>query len=494
MDEKRKEIEKQYQKRTRPLLLLTLPLDLIALVLVAYGARVYREGGSPLMQFAGFLLMIAIGATLAIVLRRAARLRQEALDALEREYAANPDADEERIHIPGEAGTTSLLVMGYPSDTIYQLISGPGEYHFVKLGWGGLNAASYEKMIPPGLDDAAIRARMEKGLSVPKSEVEGIDLTMKHCVSTQLPNDGIFTLRSGGKKRKFIVLRPDEPATPEAMRAFFADVSGRLTVDAARYEKAAALRAEIRELNDDPETAPDPEKAKKLRPLAIALCIVPWLSYAVWRFLDVPYRPMAALQILLALLPVVLTLALPRVCSVNEAVKLRNDDPDARPGTVDMTSPILFSAAPLALGTFADFNFLDSWRLLIPAIVFGMLLALLVTRNGRGVRRIWLARVLLALMFSALGIGLIGETNFLLDGSEPVAERLAISDMYVSSGNYSSYVLEFERGGETLSLDVEPQLYDRVEPGDTVYVVTNHGAFGIEYATVWTVDEWNYRY
>ena len=107
MDEKRKEIEKQYQKRTRPLLLLTLPLDLIALVLVAYGARVYREGGSPLMQFAGFLLMIAIGATLAIVLRRAARLRQEALDALEREYAANPDADEERIHIPGEGIRTS---------------------------------------------------------------------------------------------------------------------------------------------------------------------------------------------------------------------------------------------------------------------------------------------------------------------------------------------------------------------------------------------------
>ena len=78
--------------------------------------------------------------------------------------------------------------------------------------------------------------------------------------------------------------------------------------------------------------------------------------------------------------------------------------------------------------------------------------------------------------------------------SEPTAERLAISDMHVSSGRTTSYVLEFEKGGETLSLDVEPELYDRVQPGDTVYVVTNRGAFGIEYATVWTVDEWNYRY
>ena len=222
MDEKRTEIEKQYQKRTRPLMLLMIPLDLAALVLLAYGARIHREGGSPLMQFLGYLLLIAIGVAWIVVTRRAARLRQEAIDALEREYAANPDADEERIHIPGEEGTSSLLVMGYPSDTVYQLISGPSEYHFIKLGWNGLSASSYDKMIPPGLDDAAIRARMEKGLSVPKSEVESIDLTMKHCVSTQLPNDGIFTLRSGGKKRKFIVLRPDEPASPETIKSIAA--------------------------------------------------------------------------------------------------------------------------------------------------------------------------------------------------------------------------------------------------------------------------------
>ena len=494
MDEKRTEIEKQYHKRLRPMTLLSIPLDLAALVLTAYGARIHREGGTPLLQFAGFLLLIAVSVAWVVVSRRAARLRQEALDALEREYAANPDADEETMHIPGEEGSSSLLVMGYPSDTVYQLVSGPSEYHFVKLGWNGLSASSFEKMIPPGLDDAAIRARMEKGLSIPKSEVESIELTMKHCVSTQLPNDGIFTLRSGGKKRKFIVLRADESVSPETLRAFFSDVSGRFTMDTSRYEKAEALREEIRELNDDPETAPDPDKVKKLRPFAVALCVVPWLCYAVWRFLDVPYRPMAALQILLALLPVVLTLALPRVCSIHGAVKLRNDDPDVRPGTVDMTSPILFSAAPLILGALSDFNFLDYGRLLIPAGVFGVLLALLITRNGKGVRRIWLARVLLALMLSGLGMGLIAETNFLLDRSEPTAERLAISDMHVSSGRSTSYELEFEKGGETFSLDVEPQLYDRVQPGDTVYVVTNRGAFGIEYATVWTVDEWNYRY
>ena len=494
MDEKRTEIEKQYHKRLRPMTLLSIPLDLAALVLTAYGARIHREGGTPLLQFAGFLLLIAVSVAWVIVSRRVARLRQEALDALEREYAANPDAEEETIHIPGEEGSSSLLVMGYPSDTVYQLVSGPSEYHFVKLGWNGLSASSFEKMIPPGLDDAAVRARMEKGLSVPKSEVEGIDLTMKHCVSTQLPNDGIFTLRSGGKKRKFIVLRPDEPASPETLRAFFSDVSGRFTMDTARYEKNEALLEEIREISEDPETAPDPAKTKKLRILTYVLCVLPFLNFAVWRYLDVPYRPFAALQVILALIPTLLGVVLPRYFSLNKFLKLNDHDPDARPGTVDLSFPIMLSMFPLMLGALADFNVVKWVPLIIAMVVFSLLAAFLLTRSGKGIRKVWVVRLMIAILFMMFSAGIILETNFLLDRSEPTAERLAISDMHVSSGRSTSYVLEFEKGGETFSLDVEPELYDRVQPGDTVYVVTNRGAFGIEYATVWTVDEWNYRY
>ena len=381
MDEKRTEIEKQYHKRLRPMTLLSIPLDLAALVLTAYGARIHREGGTPLLQFAGFLLLIAVSVAWVVVSRRAARLRQEALDALEREYAANPDADEETIHIPGEEGSSSLLVMGYPSDTVYQLVSGPSEYHFVKLGWNGLSVSSYEKMIPPGLDDAAIRARMEKGLSVPKSEVEGIDLTMKHCVSTQLPNDGIFTLRSGGKKRKFIVLRPDEPATPEALRAFFSDVSGRFTMDTARYEKNEALREEIREISEDPDNAPDPAKTKKLRILTYVLCVLPFLNFAVWRYLDVPYRPFAALQVILALIPTLLGIVLPRYFSLNKFLKLNDHDPDARPGTVDLSMPIMLSMFPLMIGALVDFNIVKWPPLIIAMAVFSLLAAFLLVHG-----------------------------------------------------------------------------------------------------------------
>ena len=149
---------------------------------------------------------------------------------------------------------------------------------------------------------------------------------------------------------------------------------------------------------------------------------------------------------------------------------------------------------PLMLGALADFYVVKWVPLIIAMVVFSLLAAFLLTRSGKGIRKVWVVRLMLALLFMMFSAGIILETNFLLDRSEPTAERLAISDMHVSSGRSTSYELEFETGGETLSLDVEPQLYDRVQPGDTVYVVTNHGAFGIEYATVWTVDEWNYRY
>ena len=403
------------------------------------------------------------------------------------------DADDDSLF--GELFSSSLLVMGYPSDTIYQLISGQREYHFVRLGWSSLGTKSFDRILSPELSDEEIRAQMEKGFSIPKAEVDALEITMKNCISTQLPNDGIFTLDSGGKKRKFILLRLDEPATPAAMRDFFSDVSGKLTIDTAGYEKEEAIRQEIRELSEDPDTRPDPARVKRLRPLAVVLTVLPWLCFAAWRLLDLPYRPMAALQVLLALFPLALTIALPRECSINEALRMRsNDSEKARPGTVDMTYPILLSLAPLMIASLRDFNVRGWIPQLIEGAVLGAILTMLMTRRSKGIRKIWLARVLLTIVFMMFCDGLLLETNFLLDRREPMAEQMQIADMHATSGRFPRYTLAFEKDGKTLSLDVESRLYDSVQPGDTVYVVTNRGALGIAYDTVQTVDEWNDRH
>ena len=82
-------------------------------------------------------------------------------------------------------------------------------------------------------------------------------------------------------------------------------------MDTARYEKNQDLLEEIREVSEDPDTAPDPAKTKKLRVLTYVLCVLPFLNFAVWRYLDVPYRPFAALQVILALIPTLLGIVLP---------------------------------------------------------------------------------------------------------------------------------------------------------------------------------------
>ena len=61
------------------------------------------------------------------------------------------DADDDSLF--GELFSSSLLVMGYPSDTIYQLISGQREYHFVRLGWSSLGTKSFDRILSQELSD-----------------------------------------------------------------------------------------------------------------------------------------------------------------------------------------------------------------------------------------------------------------------------------------------------------------------------------------------------
>ena len=146
------------------------------------------------------------------------------------------------------------------------------------------------------------------------------------------------------------------------------------------------------------------------------------------------------------------------------------------------------------IASLRDFNVRGWIPQLIEGAVLGAILTMLMTRRSKGIRKIWLARVLLTIVFMMFCDGLLLETNFLLDRSEPVAEQMQIADMHATSGRFPRYTLAFEKDGKTLSLDVESRLYDSVQPGDTVYVVTNRGALGIAYDTVQTVDEWNDRH
>lgn len=486
MNEREKEQIKRNRNRMRLLLGVCMLVSVGAAALMAFGVR--RENG--VMMFAAMLLMAASFAVQIIGTRRMnAKLEQEAEQAQD-EIDTMLEAVETEPLAPG-AAPSDLIVMGYPTDVLYQVVPGQQELHFVRLGWGeGLSNKAIDRLLEPGGSDAEIRAQMEKGFSVPWRDIEQVDVTFKHCVSTQTANFGIFALHFGGKRKRFILLSRDEALdTPDRIRAFFIPASGTYTANTTKYDRAQDELREDREfaaLQDEPER--NPALVKKLLPLRLLLPAAQVVVGAAWRFLDVPYRLFAVLLVALTLLPALLVTLFPRLFSVSMLLELKRGEREAQPGTVDLSYAIFAGGFFLMLGAMADFNVQNWLWLLGVTVLFSVVMALLMTRTLK-LRKVWTCRALLAMLLLIFSVGLVLELNYLLDFREPKVERAAIADMYVSSGRSTSYDLVFNGLQEPVS--VSKEMYDRLEPGDTVILTEYTGAFGVRYVEAWTVADWN---
>ena len=486
MNEREKEQIKRNRKRMRILLGVCMLAALGAAALMAFGAR--RENG--VIMFAAMLLMAASLAVQIVGTRRMnEHLEQEAEQALDEVETMIASVETDPL-APG-AAPSDLIVMGYPTDVLYQVVPGPQELHFVRLGWGeGLSDKAIDRLLEPGGSDADIRAQMEKGFSVPWRDIEQVDVTFKRCVSTQTANFGIFSLHSGGKRKRFILLSRDEALdTPERIRAFFAPASGAYTADTKKYDRAQDELREDREfaaLQEEPER--DPALVKKLLLLRLLLPAAQVVVGGAWRFLGVPYNLFAGLLAGLTLLPPLLVALFPRIFSVSMLLELKRGEREAQPGTVDLSYANFVGGFFLMAGAMADFNVQNWLWLLGVTVLFSVVLAMLMTRTLK-LRKIWMRRALLTMLLMMLSVGLVLELNYLLDFREPKVERAAIADMYVSGGRSTSYDLVFNGVQEPVS--VSKEMYDSLEPGDTVILAEYAGSLGVRYVEAWTVADWN---
>lgn len=457
-------------------------------LMMAVGGVLVRSGNlqdQPWLRFGGILLILASLAVMTLGVRRSEADTEQELEQMLDELEA-AEADAEPL-APG-AAPPDLIVMGYPSDVKYQVVPGERELHFVRLGWGDLlSEKAIDRLLEPGLTDAEIRAAMEKGFSVPWREIESVDVTFKRCVSTQLENFGIFSLRNGGKRRRFILLSRDETwDTPERLRAFFAPAAGAYSADTRRHDAQKDARHERREAAALRSERPDPAKLKTLRRISYAVQAVTVVTGLAWRMLDVPYVPFAVAAVAFALLPVVLAAALPRWFSVGSMLELRQSEEDLAPGTVDLTTAIIIGGALPMLGGLADFNVLNWGWMLGVAAAFGFVMMLVITR-GIKLPRPWLRRAQVWLVLSVFSVGTVLEVNYLLDFREPAAEEAVITDKSVSGGRSTSYDLCFA-GDRSYSVTKED--FDALEVGDTVMLVEHRGALGVRYVDVWTTEDW----
>lgn len=375
-----------------------------------------------------------------------------------------------------------LIVMGFPSDVIYQLISGPEEYHFVRIGWSRLTPRARERRIPGRGSDASVRAVMKKGFSVPKREVESLKITMKHCASADAPNSGTLTLRAGGRTRRFILLNEYiADLTPEDLQAFFSDVSGVLTLDRSRYDDEQARLEEIRE-NEREQGGALPEAVQnRLMAVQIAAFLLPVLIFLLWRLRALPATPCIAALMAIGILPYALISLWPQYFSVNEVFQLRDSDPELKPGTADLTVPAFISGVMLGIGARMDHTFLGSLAVLIaPSVILGLAGTALLTREHRGARRLWLVRMLVFLVLAVAVVpGFVLECNVLFDRSEPQTETVTIEEKREKG---HEVVLTID--GETQSFRVSRAYFSEAEVGDPVDVSVRRGAFGIRYRDV----------
>ena len=370
----------------------------------------------------------------------------------------------------------------------YQLLPGEQELHFVQLSWGDwMSVKALDRMLEPGGTDADIRAGMEKGFSVPWREIEKLDVTFKRCVSTQKENFGIFTLESGGKRRRFILLSRDEEIdTPARVRSFFAPAARVYSADTQRYDaEQDALRADREEQSLRGEPG-DPERIRKLQPLRWALAGAVVLAGLVWRFLDVPYAPFAALVVGLTLLPMALVAVWPKLFSAAMMMELQRNERSVAPDTVDLSYAILVGGLLLMIGGFADFNVVNWGWLIAVSAVFAAIMTMLMTRTLPS-RKLWARRLAMLLMLTMFSIGAVLELNYLLDFREPAAEEAVITDKSVSGGRSTSYDLCFD-GDRSYSVTKED--FDALAVGDTVVLVEYRGGLGVRYVDVWPCADW----
>lgn len=93
------------------------------------------------------------------------------------------------------------------------------------------------------------------------------------------------------------------------------------------------------------------------------------------------------------------------------------------------------------------------------------------------------------MMFSC---GFVLQLNYLLDFKAPDVGYTEVLDKRISTSSKSpdSYLLIVSVDGQERELQAPPERYDATEIGDAVIVTTCPGAFGVRYADVWGVDEW----
>ena len=208
-----------------------------------------------------------------------------------------------------------------------------------------------------------------------------------------------------------------------------------------------------------------------------AIILTSELLALAWIYVDAPAALLAVLNGLILILSLML-------------VWRYNGTRESKEGYENLGAPGgILPLFPLALH-FGDYNFHSFVQFIAPVAIFiGGILLLHILFNAR--RRLLLTAAVLLFIILPSSTFVVGNLNVLLDDDAYGQVQTAI----VRDKPYYSGVYRFEsyrlalRAPVDDKLKVKKDVYDAVEIGDEVLVVTRTGIFGIDYREIILKDE-----
>jgi hypothetical protein len=445
-----------------PLPLLFLSLWILTLLSVigakaaAYGAMVaiyilssFVENEWPDSPVSGFFKVYAVYTVyfgLLYMLQALEKRKSKTADGEAKESAQKADGMPRKAGLPAN----SLLVRAF-GYTLYQLFRGREALYVVRLGVeaeanSALEIASEEAFTPARGNEI-----------IPLGDILEVRANPGRAFNPFL------RIRARRRTRRFTFL---EYTRREEVERFFEGLPVRI------------LENGLRSRTEEPE--PTDEQKRQFEPyrkISIALAVAGALSAALWLFTGGDNKLLEALN------PALPVAAFLTYCAHFQALKPIKSG--VRADFVYMSWGI--PATALLTKCYFDFDISDPWSAAAPAALIALpaiaLFAAFVWGGKPELNRV-LSVLLCIVLFSALAVFRLN--SLLDDGTQATFRTITVDYKSVDRNAFlpTRFLLNFHGKGEFDMIRAPRELYDALEDGDKVSIVTRTGALGIPYSFV----------
>jgi hypothetical protein len=362
----------------------------------------------------------------------------------------------------------SLLLFA-PMGGIYQVINGKDTFYFVRVG-GELTGIDKE-LLKKDFSDEREFLKNKKDFSIDKKDITSISFNQKHSANCPFPQSGKICISTNSARKNFVILD---------------------SVDSQKIEKFFVIGANSVVKRPNPSYSIPPEKSlsrndrlilPRLKRICLVLDVLAIVAPAVFLFVDLNYRLMSTICLLIPIVILVLYF------KYNNILSFEDEKAGKTYGRskIRMELPLIFPSLGLGLRSLLDFNFTEYRMFLFWSVIIfsaALLSFFLFTTEYKTKKSAILVMVISMLFYAPSATA---QVNYLLDSSKPIISYSQVINKHIdtSSKGPDRYILTVNlKNGKQCDLMVSRTYYNMVEKGRTVQISEKTGFLKIEYASV----------